>query len=109
MSPYPAIHKIWVTTNLNGYLNPPHVGQAFLVQRETMDKKAANIHVRLHMASQAERLTKLTRNVCLPSIAATGASKTAAIKSSIGTMMKTAVAYAPVTDLKISPGYGDSL
>ena len=33
------IRKIWTTTALNGYLNFPHLGQAFLVQRETTDKK----------------------------------------------------------------------
>ena len=30
---------IWVTTALNDYLNFPHVGQAFRVQRITVDKK----------------------------------------------------------------------
>ena len=38
-----------------------------------------------------------------------GVSKTAAITSSIGTMTKTAVAYEPGTDQKMSPDYGDSL
>jgi len=33
------IRKIWTTTELNGYLSFPHVGQAFLIQRETTDKK----------------------------------------------------------------------
>lgn len=32
--------KIWVTTELTGYLNFPHVGQAFMVERITMDKKS---------------------------------------------------------------------
>jgi predicted transposase YbfD/YdcC len=31
--------SIWVTTALNDFLNFPHVGQAFLVIRETVDKK----------------------------------------------------------------------
>jgi predicted transposase YbfD/YdcC len=31
--------SIWVTTALNGYLTFPHVGQAFLVIRKTVDKK----------------------------------------------------------------------
>jgi len=35
------IRKIWTTTQLNGYLNFPHVGQAFLIQREATDKKTA--------------------------------------------------------------------
>lgn len=33
------IRKIWVTTELNSYLNFPHVGQAFMVKRETTNKK----------------------------------------------------------------------
>jgi len=33
------IRKIWTTTELNSYLNFPHVGQAFLIQRESTDKK----------------------------------------------------------------------
>jgi len=34
------IRKIWTTTELNGYLNFPHVEQAFLIQREFTDKKS---------------------------------------------------------------------
>jgi predicted transposase YbfD/YdcC len=34
------VRKIWTTTQLNDYLNFPHVGQAFLVQRETTNKKS---------------------------------------------------------------------
>jgi predicted transposase YbfD/YdcC len=33
------IRKIWITSELNGYLNFPHVGQAFVIQREFTDKK----------------------------------------------------------------------
>jgi predicted transposase YbfD/YdcC len=31
--------RIWVTTELNGHLNFPHVGQAFKVERITLDRK----------------------------------------------------------------------
>lgn len=31
--------KIWTTTELNDYLNFPHVGQAFMIQREVTYKK----------------------------------------------------------------------
>jgi predicted transposase YbfD/YdcC len=31
--------KIWTTTALNHYLNFPHVGQAFMIERESIDKK----------------------------------------------------------------------
>ncbi|MDY6973434.1 MAG: ISAs1 family transposase [Thermodesulfobacteriota bacterium] len=34
------IRKIWTTTELNSYLNFPHVGQAFVIQRESTDKKS---------------------------------------------------------------------
>ena len=34
------IRKIWTTTELNGYLNFPHVRQAFVIQRESTDKKS---------------------------------------------------------------------
>lgn len=33
------VRKIWITTELNDYLNFPHVGQAFIIERETMNKK----------------------------------------------------------------------
>jgi predicted transposase YbfD/YdcC len=33
------IRKIWTTTELNGYLNFPHLGQAFVIQRESTEKK----------------------------------------------------------------------
>jgi predicted transposase YbfD/YdcC len=31
--------KIWTTSELNGYLDFPHVGQAFVIERESIDKK----------------------------------------------------------------------
>jgi predicted transposase YbfD/YdcC len=31
--------KIWTTTELNDYLNFPHVGQAFVIERHSIDKK----------------------------------------------------------------------
>lgn len=35
--------KIWVTTKLNHYLNFPHVCQAFMVERKSIDKKSGKI------------------------------------------------------------------
>jgi predicted transposase YbfD/YdcC len=35
--------KIWVTTELNDYLHFPHVQQAFVVQRQTIDKKTGRL------------------------------------------------------------------
>jgi predicted transposase YbfD/YdcC len=34
------VRKIWTTTELNGYLNFPSVGQAFFIMRESTDKKS---------------------------------------------------------------------
>jgi predicted transposase YbfD/YdcC len=34
--------KIWTTTELNGYLDFPHVGQAFVVERHCVEKKTGN-------------------------------------------------------------------
>jgi predicted transposase YbfD/YdcC len=31
--------KIWTTTELNGYLNFPHLGQAFIIERHVIEKK----------------------------------------------------------------------
>ena len=33
------VRKIWITSELNGYLNFPHVGLAFAIQRESTEKK----------------------------------------------------------------------
>ncbi len=33
------VRKIWTTTELKGYLNFPHVAQAFVIEREFTDKK----------------------------------------------------------------------
>jgi len=35
--------KIWVTTKLNHYLDFPHVGQAFMIDRESIRKKTGEI------------------------------------------------------------------
>jgi predicted transposase YbfD/YdcC len=35
--------KIWVTTQLNAYLNFPHVHQAFMIEREVIDKKTGKL------------------------------------------------------------------
>ena len=35
--------KIWTTTTLNDYLTFPHVGQAFMIERESICKKTGNV------------------------------------------------------------------
>lgn len=37
------IRKIWVTNSLNKYLNFPHVGQAFTIQRNVINKKTNKV------------------------------------------------------------------
>jgi predicted transposase YbfD/YdcC len=34
------VRKIWTTTELNEYLDFPHVGQCFMIERQTTDKKS---------------------------------------------------------------------
>lgn len=35
--------KIWTTCELNGYLDFPHVGQAFVIERESIEKKTGRV------------------------------------------------------------------
>lgn len=37
------IRKIWTTAELNSYLNFPHVAQAFVIEREFLEKKSGKI------------------------------------------------------------------
>jgi predicted transposase YbfD/YdcC len=95
------IRKIWTTAELNGYLNFPHVQQAFVVQRECTDKKTGENSCEIAYGITSP-LSKLTRNACLPPTAATGVSKTAVITLSIGTITKTEAGYEPAMARKIS-------
>ncbi len=61
--------KIWTTTELNRYLSFPHVGQAFAIEREFVDKKtgklskdiAYGITSRQREEADAERILKINR------------------------------------------------
>jgi len=61
--------KIWTTTELNGYLNFPHVGQAFLIERHSLEKKsglrsceiAYGITSRTVKQASPERLLRVNR------------------------------------------------
>lgn len=61
--------KIWATCELNDYLDFPHVGQAFVVERESIDKKtgktsketAYGITSRTPDQADAERVLKTNR------------------------------------------------
>ncbi len=39
------IRKIWTTSELNGYLNFPYVGQALAIERQFIDKKSGKIEL----------------------------------------------------------------
>ena len=61
--------KIWTTTDLNGYLNFPHVGQSFAFERIAIDKKtgkssrdlAYGITSRSPAQADAQRLLEINR------------------------------------------------
>jgi len=61
--------KVWTTSELNGYLNFPHVGQAFAIEREFVNKKtgkvskdiAYGITSRKKEEADAERILKVNR------------------------------------------------
>ena len=53
--------KIWTTSALNGYLEFPHLGQVFLVQRDTIDKKTGK-----HSSDFAYCITSRTREQASP-------------------------------------------
>ena len=61
--------KIWTTTDLNGYLDFPHVGQAFAIERIAIDKKtgqssqemAYGITSRAPAQADAQRLLEINR------------------------------------------------
>jgi predicted transposase YbfD/YdcC len=61
--------KIWTTADLNGYLDFPHVGQAFVIERHSVDKKTGKsstdvaycITSRQPDEADPERLLKVNR------------------------------------------------
>ncbi len=87
------IRKIWTTTKLNGYLDFPHVGQAFLIERHSKEKKTG------------KSSCKLTQSASSMLIGATGPLRIAATIFLIGTTMKTEVASALAMARRISPGF----
>lgn len=63
------IRKIWTTTELNDYLDFPHVGQAFVIERESIEKKtgesaceiAYGITSRASEQADAQRILNVNR------------------------------------------------
>jgi predicted transposase YbfD/YdcC len=65
--------KIWTTTTLNRYLKFPHVGQAFVIERESIEKKPANSATKSFTESPVARLKRLMRRKCLRQTVSIGA------------------------------------
>ena len=83
--------KIWITTLLNEYLNFPHVGQAFVIERERINKKTGKSSKELaYRDHKTNPHSKLTPNRFSPLIAAIGLLRIAVTTSSTGTTMKIA-------------------
>jgi predicted transposase YbfD/YdcC len=63
------IRKIWTTAELNSYLDFPHVGQAFVIERQTTEKKSGKMSTetvygvtsRTPEEARAERLLRINR------------------------------------------------
>lgn len=91
--------RIWCSTALNAYISFPHVGQVFLIERESIQKKTGRKPVRSRWASRVAHRKKLHRNGYWPSIADTGVSK-AFTTSSIGTTTKIAAESGPASAQK---------
>ena len=64
--------QIWTSTELNDYLRFPHVGQAFVVERQRMEKGPARSPRRSPTASPAARRNKPRPSGFSKSTAATG-------------------------------------
>ena len=67
--------SIWCGTALNAYLAFPHVGQVFLIERESIEKRPARTAVRSHWGSRAAHHKRHRPNACWPSTEAIGALK----------------------------------
>jgi predicted transposase YbfD/YdcC len=80
--------RIWTTTALNNFVDFPHLAQAYLIERESMDKKTG------------EHTRELAYGITSTSTAVTGASR-AATGSLIGTTTRTAAASVAATDRRI--------
>jgi predicted transposase YbfD/YdcC len=88
--------KIWATTDLNDYLNFPHVAQAFVIERHCMDKRTGK-----HSCETAYGITSQSPQEA-------DARSIAAITSSIGTTMKIGAEYAKASVRKTSHDCADS-
>ena len=54
--------KIWTTTELNGYLDFPHVGQAFVIERQFINKKNGKSSCEVAYGVTSRTASKPTHN-----------------------------------------------
>ncbi len=52
------IRKIWTTTELNDYLNFPHVGQAFAIERQFINKKTGKCSCEVAYGVTSRKITE---------------------------------------------------
>lgn len=99
--------RIWCSDKLNDYVDFPHVGQVFLIQREVIHKKSARQSMELALGVTSRTPNRPTRLLCCASTGATGPSRTAATMSLIQPGTKIAAASAPAMDQKTPHACGD--
>ncbi len=85
--------KIWTTTERNNNIDFPYVGQAFVIERQCIEKRAVNILWKLPGALPVEPQRKLVLNRCSRSIADIGLLRTAATTFLIGITTRIAAEY----------------
>jgi len=99
---------IWTTTALNDYLDFPHVGQVFAIERRRIEKKTGKESTEIvygltdHTPDSADAARLLTFNRAHWGVEAHHC------PSSIGTGTRTVAPYAPVTARRTSHGYAAS-
>ncbi|NCO51876.1 MAG: hypothetical protein GW875_07230 [Deltaproteobacteria bacterium] len=96
--------KIWTSSELNHYLDFPHVGQAFVIERKVLIIKPGRFPLKPPTASPVARSNKPTPIKSSTPIATTGAFKTAATTSSARISMETAAGYVLAMGRRISHG-----
>src|SRR5213592_4640377 len=81
--------RIWCSAALNDYLDFPHIGEVFCIERESIDKKTGQTRLETAWGITSAHSGRLRPNAYWPSTAATGASK-AFTTSSTGITMRIA-------------------
>ena len=99
------IRQIWITTELNGYLNFPHVQQAFVVQREFTDKKTGKDSCEIAYGITSRPPEQANPQRVLATNRGHWSIENSCHYIIDGTITKTAAGYEPAMALKISRAY----